>query len=233
MNSFFERYRQGDRRQVWRELVALGDQVRAEPILSDAYAVATETMARVRKNLEVLVERLRSMGYKFRDPYLALEDPPRDVADKIAIIEDRVGALPLSLRAFYETVGGVDLRGKHPEWRGCEYPDPLVVFSIEAPVYELQEWEQSREEYKRVFGSFRVPIAPHYITKEDAAGGTWYGIALPNAAADAMLLEEWHGVLFVDYLRICFQWAGFPRLARVRSTTTWPVDKLRAGIFDI
>lgn len=233
MSFYVNRYRQGNRKQVWQDLVSLDDQVRTEPIFSDAYAVATETMTRVRRNLEVLIERLDSMGYEFRSPRSTLEDPPCDVADKIAEIEDRVGALPLSLRAFYETVGGVDLRGEHPEWQGCEYPDSLVVFPIEAAAYELQEWEQSRGEYERVFGSFRVPIAPDYYTKEDVSGGMWYGIAVPNPAADAMLLEEWHGVMFVEYLRICFDWAGFPRLAQVRSVRTWPVDELRAGLLEV
>jgi hypothetical protein len=233
MNSFTERYRQGDHRQVWDELVSLGDRVRLEPVLSDALTVATETMVSVRKNIEILVERLGSAGYEFDNPHLVLEDPPHDVATKIAEIEDRVGVLPLSLRAFYETVGGVDFRGEHTEWQGCEYPDPLVVFSIETAIYELQEWEQSREEYESVFGSFRAPIAPHYVTKEGAAGGAWYGIAIPNAAADAVLLEEWHNALFVDYLRTCFQWAGFPRLARLRSAITWPIDELKVGLLEI
>jgi hypothetical protein len=63
--NYLQRYLNGEREQVWNELIALGDQVREEPIYSDAKAVARETMTRARKNIELLYERLRAVGYQF------------------------------------------------------------------------------------------------------------------------------------------------------------------------
>lgn len=45
-------------------------------------------------------------------------------------LETAVGALPTSLRCWYEEVGRVNLVGQHPDWN-FEYHDPLVV---DAPV---------------------------------------------------------------------------------------------------
>jgi hypothetical protein len=62
MTRFVDRYAHGDRERVWEELVALGEQVRAEPLYSDALAVARETMRRVRHNIEQLIPRLATIG---------------------------------------------------------------------------------------------------------------------------------------------------------------------------
>ncbi len=63
--GYLERYINGEYEQVWAELQALGPAVRSEPLYSDAREVADETMRRVRRNCERLVERLRAMAYKF------------------------------------------------------------------------------------------------------------------------------------------------------------------------
>lgn len=68
ISDYLKRYQAGEHSQVWKELVALGDQVRAEPIYSDAQAVAQETMRRARHNIELLVKRLQKLGFKFHDP---------------------------------------------------------------------------------------------------------------------------------------------------------------------
>jgi hypothetical protein len=66
MTRFLDRYMHGECEQVWEELVALGDHVRAEESLhADALAVARETMRRARANIEVLISRLQRLGYVF------------------------------------------------------------------------------------------------------------------------------------------------------------------------
>ena len=40
----------------------------------------------------------------------------------------------------------------------------------------------------------------------------WYEEALPCKAFDAPLLLERHHTTFINYLRLCFQWGGFPGL---------------------
>jgi hypothetical protein len=67
MAYFLERYLEGQRSDVWDELVALGDRVREEPVFADAVAVADETIRRVRNNAEILIPRLAAKGYQFAD----------------------------------------------------------------------------------------------------------------------------------------------------------------------
>src|SRR5262249_25055979 len=136
--SYIERYRAGDHEAVWSELTALGPAVRQEPVYTEARAVARETMRRVRANVETGTDPLRQTGYRFgqlsrrhglrgeTEPpvpapgYLGpLTDPPPDIQSRIERTEAHYGALPLSLRAWYETIGTIDFRGHHPEWQPC------------------------------------------------------------------------------------------------------------------
>ena len=64
MTSFLGRYQQGECEAVWAELLALGEQVRTEPVYTDTLAVARETMRRARFNIETLIPRLRTCGYQ-------------------------------------------------------------------------------------------------------------------------------------------------------------------------
>ncbi len=58
------------------------------------------------------------------------------------------------------------------------------------------------------------------MLKYDISGCGGYDIAVPNPAADARLLTEWHRTTFVNYLRICFRYAGFPGWERLERTKT-------------
>jgi hypothetical protein len=122
--SYLERYQQGECLQVWAELEALGEQVRKEPTFSDAWVVTQETMRRVRHNLDLLIPRLQELGYVFGyawaepfDPNWARSKPPlrtpppSDITQLITAFERSIGILPLSLRAFYEEIGGVNFVG--------------------------------------------------------------------------------------------------------------------------
>jgi hypothetical protein len=57
-----------------------------------------------------------------------------------------------------------------------------------------------------------IEIAPDEWLKYAVSGGGPYTIRLPDAAIDAPLEYEWHKTTFVNYLRICFRWGGFPGL---------------------
>ena len=114
MASYLARYQQGEHEAVWRDLVALGERVREQPYLDDARAVARETMRRVRHDLELLVPRLREIGYDFAMPDEVLLPPEPRALAALAAIEREVGPVPLSLRAFHEIVGSVNLMGAHP-----------------------------------------------------------------------------------------------------------------------
>jgi len=133
-------------------------------------------------------------------------------------------------------VGSVDFTGRPPEWEGCEYPDPIVIDSVEFAVSEAKEFLKlaSPDEYwGSDSGIFRIPIAPDYYHKKDVSGGMWYGVEVPNNKEDPELLEEWHQTTFVGYLRLCLEWGGFPGLERAEAKHTLPIEKLKEGLVAI
>lgn len=251
MTTFLERYLAGSYREVWTELTALGASVRQEPVASDALAVARETMRRTRRNIEQLIERLRALGYQFGyewwdpDAQFMLEvDPPppiyappqSDARVQLAALEVRVGLIPLSLRAWYEYVGAVNLVGMYPvedstdpegftgyvQWKrsignqqGRQASvgfidhdlDPLYIDGLDTALRHL--------DITLSHGYVcEIDLAPDEWLKYGVSGGGPYSITLPNPAADALVGgAEWHRTTFVDYLRTCFMWGGFPGLA--------------------
>jgi hypothetical protein len=175
---FHERYVNGEFREVWAELHALGDELRYDPVAIDALAVSYETMYRAAANVTMIVNRLEAVGYQFSNtafsPYWRtstadvgmmdmfeqrmgemtqmvrelgpVELPPELVAHRqqnmvreetrasaarerrkgivrphmppepmtdlrIKRVVKLAGEIPFSLRAWHETVGGVNLVG--------------------------------------------------------------------------------------------------------------------------
>jgi len=98
-------------------------------------------------------------------------------------------------------VGSVDLIGRHPRLAppsGTVAPDPLVVIGIEEASSEMADE-----------GDGGLILAPDDLHKSNVSGGEPYEIGVPDAAADARVLNERHDLLFVDYLRLCFRFGGF------------------------
>lgn len=230
ITRLLERYRGGEHEAVWDELLRVGPMTETSPQHAVAEAVAAETMARVRTNLERVVERLKSAGYRFIYP--ALTAPAARVDEEIAKIEAAIGVLPVSVKAFYRTVGSISLMGTHPEWKfsgylfddehgGLKsaaglvvYTDPLVVYPLDAKytIAEHTDWKEWAEEGDR----FRVTIAPDVYHKANVSGGGPYGVFIPDARADGEIDLDGRNTFFVDYLRDCLRWGGFPGLAAGR-----------------
>ena len=77
-------------------------------MLEEACAVAKETMRRVAKGADLLSKRLSILGWQ--PLYAELRTIPRSDDQKVMRrIEKMTGApLPMSIRAFWEVVGGVN-----------------------------------------------------------------------------------------------------------------------------
>ncbi len=223
VSTFLSRYLGGEYERVWAELVSLGPGVREQPVAADARDVARETMRRAGENIRRIVERLDRIGYRFghRPGYehlatpVVYSPPPPDIGEQMSRLEAAAGSLPLSLRAWFDVVGSVNLMGWHPDWDGNAFPDPLVVEGPEGWIFEYEDWLDAREQDPEWAGGFVLPIAPDYYHKANVSGGAPYGVELPCNAVDAPLVEEWHEVTFVEYLRICFHWGGFPGWERL------------------
>ncbi len=163
--------------------------------------------------------------------------PSPEIRKQLATFEAEIGTLPLAVRAWYEYVGCVNFVGMYPtddpdinegmaNWRQitmyrenhahqtsdelvsrpCRHDlDPLWVNALDQ-VY-ASRYHPSGDTKRNV-----VEIAPDEFFKYGFPGGGTYEVTLPNTAADPPLEGEWHHTTFVNYLRICFAWGGFPGL---------------------
>src|SRR5262249_441799 len=113
--SYLERYRRGECKQVWAELVALGGRVRERALFAEAMSVARETMTRARANIELLVPRLKALGYQFAHPEEVFGAADEELRRLVADVERRAGPVPLALRAWCDVVGEVNFMGSHPK----------------------------------------------------------------------------------------------------------------------
>jgi hypothetical protein len=179
-------------------------------------------------SIRFLVKRLGEGGFQFERPAGAFRSPEAGAAAAIARIEREAGRVPLALKLFWCQVGSVDLCGSHPEWGGCDYPDPLVVYPPSAAIQELDEFLADKEERLRRNFPYLIPIAPDNYHKENVSGGMWYNVSVPAVADDPLLNDEWNHTTLVGYLELAVQWAGFPGLSRCPGHS-WPVaDLVRA-----
>lgn len=211
MTTFANRYRNGQEVDVWTAIVGLGEGVRENvDLLNDVEAVGREVMRRSRNNVERLISELPKLGYIFEpgEGQGVYTPPLVDIRAELDEIEARVGAMPLAFRWWLEDVGAVNLTGHHPNWTHyC--PDPLVV---EAPaayiVGEIDVWEKDLgAEWER--RPFTIDFSPDHLHKANISGGAPYALAVPCAAADALVLWERHQTTFVNLLRIAFCHGGF------------------------
>lgn len=316
MTDLLSRYERGQCVEVWEELEALGPQVREEPYIKEAIAVANETVRRASVNIEQLIPKLILLGYTFgygwiqppadqafsfrnRQEYDAMitwskASPPlfspesdrvREIAEQEARLDPLVqmnvpliipntlrreleqmkarptqlayvdaleavgGAIPLSLRAWYELIGNVNFVGQPPpHWsalieqeralyqplsvmyerlRGPEALDPLFISPLTSSLIDELKLRKPNT-------IMAIPLAPapknkYTIVSEDPD----YCISLPNASADAILEDERHATTFVNYLRISLHWGGFPGWEQMRYRPEQDLQFLREGLLPI
>lgn len=164
----------------------------------------------------------------FQNP--AVFDPPgTQTAAQIKKLEKAArGPLPISLRAWYEQVGGVSLMGSHDVLNPKNSriaADPLVVAST-SELLQMLELEEGGSE-------IGLWIAPDDLHKANVSGGEPYTITIPNACADARFEYEWHETTFVNYLRQAFEWGGFPGWERDPNPPREAIAKLTEGMLPL
>jgi hypothetical protein len=149
-------------------------------------------------------------------------------------ITSPAGDLPMSLRIWHSTVGGVNLVGRHPELAppGVEC-DPLFVAPLKGVVDACEAWQEDHAGAKER-PPFRMPISPPRSVKAgSSAEGDHYVITLPGATLDAIIENEPHGLDFVNYLRLAFEWGGFPGYADIPSKAPALIYRLKERLLPI
>lgn len=162
--------------------------------------------------------------------------------------ERTVGPLPMSFRAFVQQVDHVDLSGSFPSWDpsayafddGSEWPDhglhsdPLNFNGIEMVLENFKPSPQlldpTAEKHER---SYPMPIAANHVLSANRPGDFHY-IHLPDACADPMLEGVYNrpGIRLVEYLRVAFEWGGFPGFEFSEGPPA-EIDVLRRGLLPI
>ena len=207
----------------------------------EALEMASSIMRLVRRNVITLLDRLDATGYRFACPgeaYVPPHDNPRELLD--ALEEEEI-FVPIAMQAWIEIVGGVNLMGSHPEWPSSGYhersgqgvwtTDPLVVsVNPEWLTNEREEWSQRKETWAYDPGPFCFGIAPDDIHKANLSGGMPYEMLADRLRADAIVVNERHGLPFVAYLRLCFEWGGFPGFELIENRPQEFIDQMRADL---
>ena len=162
------------------------------------------------------------------DDKQVFQPPDKATAKQIAKLEKLAGGpMPMSLRAWYEEVGGVSLMGAHAllnpkQPNENELPDPLVVLPLEAMLEQGDEGEGD---------GLQIVIAPDALHKADISGDAYY-LSLPDRGAD-FVFDDGSGRTFVNYLRSVFAWGGFPGWEQAKNPPRELIAKLGEGLLPI
>ncbi|MBV9613951.1 MAG: hypothetical protein JO031_00675 [Ktedonobacteraceae bacterium] len=174
-------------------------------------------------------DELKELQHNFRRVTKVHEDQFPSMGSYINEIEQLIGPVPLSIRAWYEVVGGVNFSGFHAEWQKHAYSSwpedlattvrPTLIYACDPlQIYPLDSVFMTRLRQKHMPGEkFLFEFAPDRSFKDNYGGaGTPYAFFLPDMRADAWLVDL--SRTFVQYLRMSIlQWAGFPGMAEWRT----------------
>ncbi len=76
-------------------------------------------------------------------------------------------------------------------------------------------------------------LGPHATLKYGMSSGSQYSIEMPYLSTDAPRLSQWHETTFVNYLRICFRWGGFPGWERIETRPEEDLAFLTEGLLSL
>lgn len=195
--------------------------------LPDVEKVLTETFERVAHNLDIIYSELKSINYLFKsEPEYNFERPlhkplpdTKILLEKLDNVVRPYGFVPLSLKFFYKIVGGVNFVWDYEKngdimW---EMADPIQISSLDAVVGEVTDdyWQEYIQEYvdHEIFGNAFLNLAADSLHKDNISGGPAYAMQITNEPSiDGNFMNEPNETTFINYLRICFEYCGFPGL---------------------
>lgn len=226
--TLIQEYQNGDHVGVWEAIRKMpNDVARRDQAVLD---VATSTMERVAQNADLITNRLskhgwRALGSDYSDLRTQPTDADQSIIDRVSKISG--SPLPVSFGAFWQTVGGINWVWDYQSGENCpdfgfdipfDEMDPLCIDPPQATTYQLDEWQSGEHHLMTGLskGKFRLDLAPDALHKANISGGDAYAIYLPSPDSDPKFANERHNLSFVDYLRLAFEWAGFPDLEKHR-----------------
>lgn len=161
--------------------------------------------------------RIEVGGYSFKPEVFCPHTSQTD--QYLQFLEHAFGPLPLSFKAWYQTINEVNLTGHLGKYYQILEPapvfhldnDPLYIVGLEK-IFCPKLWPEQKR-FDRDGNEIILYLAPYYDYKNAENDGEGYAIRLPCQGADFPFFNEWHQTTFVEYLRNCFRWGGLPGLA--------------------
>lgn len=196
--------------------------------------------AQMREEMRLEVEELGLADLANDLDMVSDQNTPPDMSDLVKVLDRDAGPMPLTLRAWYEQVGAANLCGYHSGWVqhleiAHRYPESAPRYLIEGcdplQVRALDESSVSELIKRRQQGSIvQLEFAPDRHEKSYSSGSsTPHAIDLSNAEFDGRLADSPRET-FVQYLRRCFRWAGFPGMAEWPSAPASDLAFLTQGL---
>jgi hypothetical protein len=225
---FYNRYINGeDGRSVYTDIYNLKQEAFSDKYFDDVQSVLTETFNRVAFNLEIIFSELQNINYAFKTQFQSNSEKPLlhplPNTDQLLVkLDDAVtdfGHIPLSLKLFYKIVGSCNFGWDYdnqPEmfW---ECADPIQIDNLHDVVNYVSEgdWREYLIEILEDDNSQSpyLELAADYLHKDNISGGLPYSIQLTKQhSIDSLFLNEPNETNFINYLRICMENCGFPRI---------------------
>ena len=217
--TLLEQYKNGEMKKVYAEIQKLGQAAFLPENFSEVESVLIETFERVAYNLEVIFNELKEIGYIFFDrPFHKPLPDTEKLLEKLDNAVKDYGYVPLSLRYFYKIVGGVDFAWNYEVEQNVlwELADPLQIYSLDETVSYVTraDWKEEILDYvDNEDSSFAfLELSADDLHKDNISGGNPYYLKITEKpTVDSDFVNEPHQTTtFIDYLRICFDYCGFP-----------------------
>lgn len=227
--TFYNRYINGETEGVYQDIYALGQDAFLPANLQDIEKVLTETFQRTAYNFDIIYKELKAVDYLFKtNPENNFEKPLHEpLPDTYLLLEqlDKMvkpfGFIPLSLKFFYKIVGGVNFvwdyeNSENFMWKMA---DPIQIASLDAVVETVtdENWREDVQQYldDESFGSAFLDLSADDLHKDNVSGGLPYAMQITSEPSiDGNFMNEPNHTTFINYLRICFEYCGFPGITR-------------------
>lgn len=221
--DLYKRYLNGDTKAVYDDINKLGDKAFNILYKEEIETVLTETFERVAYNLDLIYKELINIGYLFKTEYKfnfekPIHPPLENTELLLAQLNDSVkpfGYVPLSLKYFYKIVGGVNFVWDY-ETNGellWNMADPIQICSLDSITEEVLDeyWQECMTQEVEDGGCAYLDLAADDLHKDNVSGGSPYAIQITKEPSiDALFMNEANETSFINYLRICFEYCGFP-----------------------
>jgi hypothetical protein len=220
-------YISGQTKQVYQDILALGQDAFSPTYLPDIDKVLTETFQRVAYNLAIIYAELKNISYLFKTEFKhnferPLHKPLPDTDVLLSKLDKAVkpyGFVPLSLKYFYKIVGGVNFVWDYDTndelmW---QLADPIQIASLDAVVETVTDkyWHEEMQDIMDEEDISYLELSADELHKDNISGAGPYSLEITRQpSVDGMFLNEPNDTTFINYLRIYFDNCGFPSIRR-------------------